>query len=132
MHLTNDFVFTSEIHSTLLRSSSNFQLYTTRPNTNLFRNSFICLGTPIWNSIREYIKTASSVKHFKSLYLRWYKQSFDSQFYVHDTIQCVPFLSRTCTEYYFIMLFCNVHVFMQKSMKNDQCKVQECSTIVNF
>jgi len=70
--------FTSEIHSRLLRSSSNFQLYTPRPNIELFRNSFIFSGSWIWNSILEYINTASSVKHFKSLYLRWYKQSFES------------------------------------------------------
>ena len=70
--------FTSEIHSILLRSSSNFQLYTPRPNTELLRNSFIFAGTLIWNSIPEYIKTATSVKHLKILYLRWYKQSFES------------------------------------------------------
>jgi len=112
MHLTikNDFVFTSEIHSRLLRSSSNFQLYTPRPNTELFRNSFIFSGTLIWNSIAEYINTASSVKHFKTLYLRWYKQSFEGKFCVHDTIQCVSLSSRTCIDCYFIMLFCNVYV----------------------
>ena len=69
------FVFTSEIHSRLLRSSSNCHLYTPRPNTELFRNSFIFSGTSIGNFIHEYIKTALSVKHFKSLYLRWYKPS---------------------------------------------------------
>ena len=69
-YLENDFVFTSEIHSRLLRSSSNFQLDAPRPSTELFRNSFIFLGTSIWNYIPEFIKTASSVKHFKSLYLR--------------------------------------------------------------
>ena len=60
IHLTikkNDFVFTSEIHSRLLRSSSNFQLYTPRPNTELFRNSLIFSDTLIWNSIPEYIRT---------------------------------------------------------------------------
>ena len=74
-YLKNDFVLTSEIHSRLLRSSSNCQLYTPRPNTELFRNSFIFSGTSIGNFIHEYIKTALSVKHFKSLYLRWYKPS---------------------------------------------------------
>jgi len=46
-YLKTDFVFTSEIHSRLLRSSSNFHLYTPRPNTELFRNSFIFSGTSI-------------------------------------------------------------------------------------
>ena len=77
-YLKNDFVFTSEIYSRLLRSSSNFQLYTPRPNTKLFRNSLIVSGTSIWNSIPKYIKPAYSVKHFKSLYLRWYKHSVES------------------------------------------------------
>jgi len=77
-YLKNDFVFTSEIHSRLIRSSSNFQLHTPIPNTDLFRTLFIFSGTSIWNSIPEYLKTASSVKHFKSLYLRWYKLSFES------------------------------------------------------
>ena len=76
-YLKNDFVFTSEIHSRLIRSSSNFQLYTPIPNTDLFRTLFIFSGTSIWNSIPEYIKTASSVKHFKSLYLSWNNQSFE-------------------------------------------------------
>ena len=62
-YLKNDFVFTSEIHSRLLRSSSNHSFFA---------------GISIWNSVPEYIKTASTVKHFKSLYLRWYKQSFES------------------------------------------------------
>ena len=81
MHLTISkmiLFFTSEIHSRLLRSSSNFQLYTPRPNMELFRNSFIFSGTSIWNSVPEYIKTASAVKKFKSLNLRWYTQSFES------------------------------------------------------
>jgi len=72
-YLEKYFVFTFEIHLRLLRSSYNFQLYTSRPNTELFRNSFIFQALQFWNSIPEYIKTASSVKYFKSLYLRWYK-----------------------------------------------------------
>ena len=96
-YVKNDFVFTSEIHSRLLRSNSNFQLYTPRPNTELFRNAFIFSGTSIWNSIPQSRKTAPSVKHFKSLYLRWYIQSFESEFCVHDTIKCVPFSSQIIT-----------------------------------
>ena len=66
--------FTSEIHSIFLRSSSNFQLLHQDPTLNYFvTHSFF---QAIWNSFPEYIKTASSVKHFKSLYLRLYKQIF--------------------------------------------------------
>ena len=58
--------------------SGHIQLYTPRPNTELFRNSFIFSGTSIWNSIHEYTKTEPSVKNFKYLYLRWYKQSSEN------------------------------------------------------
>ena len=39
------------------------------------QNLFFFSGTSIWNSLPEYIKTDPSMKHFKSSYLRWYKQS---------------------------------------------------------
>ena len=65
-YLKYSLVFTSDTHSRLLRSSSNVQLCTPIPN-ELIRNSVIFSGTSIWNSTPEYIKTASSVKHFKYL-----------------------------------------------------------------
>ena len=55
-----------------------FSLIHQDPTQELFCNSFIYSGTSIWNSNPEYIKTAPYVKHCKSLYLRWYKQSFES------------------------------------------------------
>ena len=60
------------------------------PTQSFFVTRSFFSGTSILNSILEHIKTAPSVKHFKSLYLRWYKQSSENQFCV-TTIQCVPF-----------------------------------------
>ena len=58
-YLKNDFVFTSEIHSRLLRSSSNFQLYTPRPNTELFvtHSLFQALqfGLPFLNKLKLHL-----------------------------------------------------------------------------
>ena len=52
-YLKNDFVFTSEIRSRLQRSSSNFQIYTPIPNTELFCN-FI-FGILFMNTLKLHI-----------------------------------------------------------------------------
>ena len=77
-YLQTSFTFTSEIHSRLLRSTSNAQLYTPRPNTELFRTSFAFSGTSIWNSLPYHVKQSSSLKQFKVSYLKWFK-SVNSQ-----------------------------------------------------
>ena len=75
-YLQNAFTFTTDIHSRLLRSSSTYQLYSPKPNTELFRHTFVFSGTSIWNSIPLYIKNSTSIQHFKTLYLRWVKPSY--------------------------------------------------------
>ena len=70
-YLGNVFTFTSNIHDRSLRSSSQFQLYSPRPNTELFRKSFAYSGSSIWNSLPNYVKSANSVLQFKHLYLHW-------------------------------------------------------------
>ena len=77
-YLRNIFTFTSDIHERTLRSSSQFQLYSPRPNTELFRKSFVYSGSIIWNSLPYYVKNANSVIHFKQLYLQWSKQEAQS------------------------------------------------------
>ena len=67
-YLKNIFTFTSNIHDRTLRSSSQFQLYSPRPNTELFRKSFLYSGSSIWNSLPFHVKNASSVFQFKKLY----------------------------------------------------------------
>ena len=74
-YLRTSFTFTSEIHARLLRSSTPFQLYTPKPNLEIYRNTFIFSGSSIWNSLPSYIQNSTSVQHFKSQYLRWMNQS---------------------------------------------------------
>jgi len=67
----SSFTFASDIHARLLRSSSNFQLYTPKPHLEIYRNTFaffrfIRLEFPSF--IYSYSK---SVHHFKAQYLRW-------------------------------------------------------------
>ena len=71
VYLRNMFTFTSSIHERTLRSSSEFQLYSPRPNTELFRKSFAYSGSTIWNDLPNYVKSANSVFQFKKLYLYW-------------------------------------------------------------
>lgn len=71
-YLLNNFILSSDVHTRILRSSSDFQLYTPRPNTEQFRKSFVYSGSCIWNGLPDYIKSATSVNHFKTLYLRFY------------------------------------------------------------
>ena len=46
------------------------QLYTPKPNCELFRKSFMYSGAAIWNSLPLHVKNATSVNTFKSLYLK--------------------------------------------------------------
>ena len=115
----NGFVFTSEIHTRLLRSSSNFRFIHRNPTQNYFV-TFISSGNSIWNYIPEYIKTASSVKNYKSLYLRWYKQS------LWKLVLCVVLFNYNITSWYYTVcaiiimyiywvLLCNVVVIIVRS-----------------
>ena len=74
-YLTTSFTFTSEIHSGLLRSLSKYHLYTSRPRHELFRHPFRFAGASVWNSLPVDTQNASGVKQFKSLYLRWFRNS---------------------------------------------------------
>lgn len=72
-YLKDSFTFTSDVRTRTLRSSSNLQLYSPRPNSELFRKSFVYSGSNIWNALPYHIKNANSINHFKSLYLQWRK-----------------------------------------------------------
>jgi len=70
-YLRSAFTVTSDIHARLLRSSSNSQLYTPKPHLEIYRNTFVCSGSSVWNSLPSYIHNLNSVHHFKGQYLRW-------------------------------------------------------------
>ena len=72
-YLRNTFTLTSNIHDRTLRSTSQFQLYSPKPNSELFRKSFVYSGSVIWNNLPYYVKNASSVIQFKRLYLHLIK-----------------------------------------------------------
>ena len=55
----------------LLRSSSNFQLYTPKPHLEIYRNTFVFSGLSVWNSLHSYIHNSNSVHLLKpSIYVR--------------------------------------------------------------
>ena len=56
------------------------QLYTPKPNCELFRKSFMYSGAAIWNYLPLQVINATSVNTFKSLYLKW-KRPFNYQYY---------------------------------------------------
>ena len=53
------------IHARLLRSSSNFQLYTPTPHLEIYRTTFVFSGSSVWNSLPSYIHNSNSVHHLK-------------------------------------------------------------------
>jgi len=61
--------FTSDIHSRTLRSSYETQLYIPKPRIELFRNTFVFIGSSIWNSIPDFIRNSSNRNLFKVWYL---------------------------------------------------------------
>ena len=66
----NYILYTSDISCRDTRSTNCNQLYTPKPNCELFRKSFVYSGTAIWSSLPLHVKNATSVKAFESLYLK--------------------------------------------------------------
>jgi len=54
--------YTSDISCRDTRSTNCNQLYTPKPNCELFRKSFMYSGAAIWNSLPLHVKNATSVK----------------------------------------------------------------------
>ena len=71
-YLKSLFTFTSDIHSRLLRSTTNALLYTPRPNIELYRTTFTFSGSSLWNSLPDYVKHSTSLNQFKTSYKRWF------------------------------------------------------------
>ena len=68
---TNYVSHTSDISCRDTRFTNCNQLYTPKPNCELFRKSFMYSGAAIWNSLPLHVKNATSVNTFKCLYLKW-------------------------------------------------------------
>ena len=68
-YLTDCFNFTSSVHSRSRRSISNNDLYVPKPNTELFRKSFVYSGSKLWNNLPYHVKNAETLGKFKKLYL---------------------------------------------------------------
>ena len=70
-YLKNSVSYTSDISCRHTRSTNCNQLYTPKPNCELFRKSFMYSGAAIWNSLPQHAKNATSVNTLKCLYLKW-------------------------------------------------------------
>ena len=70
-YLKNYDSYTSDVSCRDTRSTNCNQLYTPKPNCELFHKSFMYSGAAIWNSLPLHVKHATSVNTFKCLYLKW-------------------------------------------------------------
>ena len=60
-YLKNYVSYTSDVSCRYTRSTNCNQLYTPKPNCELFRKSFMYSGAAIWNSPPLHVKNANSV-----------------------------------------------------------------------
>jgi len=67
-YIRSSFTFASDIHTRLLRSSSNSQLYTPKPHLEIYGNTFVFSGSSVWNSLPSYIHNSNTVQHVKAQY----------------------------------------------------------------
>ena len=70
-YLNNFVSYTSDVSCRDTRSTYCNQLYTPKPNSELFLKSFVYSGAAIWNSLPLHVKNATSVNTFKCLYQKW-------------------------------------------------------------
>ena len=74
-YLTNNAVFSHEIHGRPLRSSGNMTLYKPLPNYEIKKNALMHTGAPAWNALPRDIKCCTSLVAFKALYKTTYMAS---------------------------------------------------------
>ena len=98
-YLKTSFTFTSEIHTRLLRSSSTYHLYTPRPRHELstIHLHFQGLLSGILSLLTS--KTLSNVKPFKSLYLRWFRNS--ARYLYYAMLHRLKKIYNVCQKYEF-------------------------------
>ena len=66
-YLQTSFSFSSDVHTTLLRSSSTYQLYVPKHNLYFAKPSFFS-GSSIWNSLTYEIQNPTSIQQFKFMF----------------------------------------------------------------
>ena len=76
-YLKYEFTQISDVHSHPLRSSANLQLYSPKPNSELYRKSFAYSGIYICNSVPVYIKNAKSLNQCKAYCIKYAKKSLN-------------------------------------------------------
>ena len=64
-YIRSSFTFASHKHARLLRSSSNFPMYTPKPHLEIYRNTFVFSGSSVCNSLPSYIHNSNSIHHLK-------------------------------------------------------------------
>ena len=69
--LKNYVSYTTDVSCRDTRSTNWNQLYTPKPNCDVFRKSFMYSGAAIWNSFPLHVINVTSVTTIKSLYLKW-------------------------------------------------------------
>ena len=116
--------YTSDVSSRDTRSTKFNQLYTPKPNCELFHKSFMYSGAAIWNSLPLHVKNAISVNTFKSLYLKlkrlnghWIISIATANLilYFYWFSQCIlDVFSMTCMSWYWCPCKCNVSYELQQ------------------
>jgi len=64
-YLKKNVSYTSDVSYRDTRSTNCNQIYTPKPNCELFGKSFMYAGAAIWNSLPLHVKNATSVNTFK-------------------------------------------------------------------
>ena len=68
---TNYVSYTADVSCRDTRSTNCNQLYTPKPNCELFCKSFMYSGAAIWNSLTLHVKMQLRLTLLTSLYLKW-------------------------------------------------------------
>jgi hypothetical protein len=67
-YLSDYLMYVSDVHSHQTRSQANSNLYESKPNIDLYKQSFAYTGPMTWNSLSNVLKATNELTHFKVLY----------------------------------------------------------------
>ena len=68
IHINNEIDLVSEIHDAQTRSALNGNVYTPKPNLEIYKNSLRYYGSIIWNDLPAELKSAQDQRDFKRRY----------------------------------------------------------------